>query len=128
MTDDYKRKYDKKWNFKEHSMKELVHGLHPYPAMMMPLIARTMFQKYGKGKDTVFFDPYVGSGTTLVEAQYYGAKQAIGVDLNPLAILISRTKTEPIDLVKVKELIEEFDKYIEVDFRTSQNPCFHPRD
>ena len=127
MTDDYKRKYDKKWNFKEHSMKELVHGLHPYPAMMMPLIARTMFQTYGKGKDTVFFDPYVGSGTTLVEAQYYGAKQAIGVDLNPLAILISRTKTEPIDLSEVDKLIKEFDEYIDTTGPV-EAPVFSIRD
>ena len=94
----YKRKYDEKWNFKGGSMKALVHGLHPYPAMMMPLIARTMLEEYGKGKETVFLDPYVGSGTTIVEAQYYGVKRAIGVDLNPLAILITRTKTQDIDL------------------------------
>ncbi len=108
----YKRFYDEKWNFKEHSMKELVHGLHPYPAMMMPLIARTMFNEYGKGKETVFLDPYVGSGTTLVEAQFYGAKRAIGVDLNPLAILISKTKTEDIDLDEIKKCINEFYQYL----------------
>ena len=109
----YKRKYDEKWNFKGGSMKALVHGLHPYPAMMMPLIARTMLEEYGKGKETVFLDPYVGSGTTIVEAQYYGVKRAIGVDLNPLAILITRTKTQDIDLSIVKKKIEEFDSFIE---------------
>lgn len=112
MSNNYKRFYDEKWNFKEGSMKELVHGLHPYPAMMMPLIARTMFNEYGNGDKTIFLDPYVGSGTTLVEAQLYGAKQAIGIDLNPLAILISRTKTEKIDLEVVLSLIHCFDNYI----------------
>ena len=111
---DYKRYYDVKWNFKGRSMRELVHGLHPYPAMMMPLIARTMFEEYGIGNETVFLDPYVGSGTTIVEAQLYGAKEAIGVDLNPLAILISQTKTEEIDLIEVEEKIKEFDDYIKV--------------
>ena len=109
---DYKRYYDVKWNFKGRSMRELVHGLHPYPAMMMPLIARTMFEEYGIGNETVFLDPYVGSGTTIVEAQLYGAKEAIGVDLNPLAILISQTKTEEIDLIEVEEKINEFGDYI----------------
>lgn len=108
----YKRVYDEKWNFKEHSMKELVHSLHPYPAMLMPLIARTMFNEYGNEKETVFFDPYVGSGTTLVEAQYYGAKKAIGIDLNPLAILLSRTKTENIDLDEVEKKVNEFYQYL----------------
>lgn len=111
-NDLYKRKYDEKWNFKGRSMKELVHGLHPYPAMMMPLIAREMFEEYGKGKETIFLDPYVGSGTTLVEAQLYGAKKAIGVDLNPLAILISRTKTENINLELVNKYISDFDSYV----------------
>lgn len=108
----YKRIYDEKWNFKDGSMKDLVHGLHPYPAMMMPLICREMLNEYGKGDQTVFLDPYVGSGTTLVEAQYYNAKIAYGIDLNPLAILISRTKTEEIDLGKVKKYIDEFDDFI----------------
>ena len=46
---EYKRVYDKKWNFKDGSMKELVHGLHPYPAMLMPLIVRTLLKSYGGG-------------------------------------------------------------------------------
>lgn len=108
----YKRIYDTKWNFKDGSMKELIHGIHPYPAMMMPLIAREMFKKYGLKEETVFLDPYVGSGTTLVEAQYYGAKKAIGFDLNPLAILISQTKTTAIDLEEVKYMLCCFEKYI----------------
>ena len=109
----YKRLYDEKWNFKGRSMKELVHGLHPYPAMMMPLIAREMFDRYGKKEETVFLDPYVGSGTTLVEAQYYGVKKATGIDLNPLAILISRTKTENIDLDYVKSKIDEYKGFVD---------------
>ena len=108
----YKRFYDEKWNFKEHSMKELVHGLHPYPAMMMPLIARTMFSEYGKGRETIFLDPYVGSGTALVEAQFYGVKKAIGIDLNPLAILIARTKTENMDLDEVAKGVNDFYQYL----------------
>lgn len=127
MNNDYKRFYDEKWNFKEGSMKELVHGLHPYPAMMMPLIARTMFNEYGKGKDTVFLDPYVGSGTTLVEAQYYGAKKAIGVDLNPLAILISNLKTRKVNLELLNEKILEFDNYI-LTIGEVEAPTFSIRD
>lgn len=108
----YKRSYDEYWNFKEGSMRELVHGIHPYPAMMMPYIAREMFNIYGKGKDTIFFDPYVGSGTTLVEAQYYKAKEAIGIDLNPLAVLIAQTKTELININEVERIFSCFDEFM----------------
>lgn len=125
----YKRIYDEKWNFKHGSMKDLVHGLHPYPAMMMPLICREMLNKYGKGDQTVFLDPYVGSGTTLVEAQYYNAKIAYGIDLNPLAILISKTKTEKIDLKQVKKYIDEFDDFIvKLDNDNVTAPKFSIRD
>lgn len=126
---EYKREYDVKWNFKDGSMKDLVHGLHPYPAMMMPLICREMLKTYGRGDDTVFLDPYVGSGTTLVEAQYYGAKRAIGIDLNPLAILISKTKTEEIDLNIIKRYIDSYDSFIsEIDESLLNPPEFSIRD
>ncbi|MEX1815939.1 50S ribosomal protein L11 methyltransferase [Metamycoplasma hominis] len=125
---NYKRFYDEKWNFKEGSMKDLVHGLHPYPAMMMPLICREMLNQYGKGSETVFLDPYVGSGTTLVEAQYYGAKKAYGVDLNPLAILISRTKTEEIDLKQIRVYMDSFDETISNISDDVSTPEFSIRD
>jgi DNA modification methylase len=126
---EYKRDYDVKWNFKDGSMKDLVHGLHPYPAMMMPLICREMLKTYGRGNETVFLDPYVGSGTTLVEAQYYGAKQAFGIDLNPLAILISRAKTEEIDMDLVKRYIDSFDSFIDkLDEAELKPPFFSIRD
>ncbi len=123
----HKRIYDKKWNFKDGSMKDLVHGLHPYPAMMMPLIARTMFEKYGKGKETIFMDPYVGSGTTIVEAQRYGVSQAIGIDLNPLAILISKVKTQNINLILLKSKIDSYDDFIK-NVRHCTAPEFSIRD
>lgn len=126
---EYKRDYDIKWNFKEGSMKDLVHGLHPYPAMMMPLICREMLVTYGKGKNTIFLDPYVGSGTTLVEAQYYGAKKAYGFDLNPLAILISKTKTEKINLDKTKKYINSYKCFIKnLDESKLTPPVFSIRD
>ena len=124
----YKRKYDPKWNFREASMQELVHGIHPYPAMMMPRIARTMFEKYGKGKDTIFLDPFVGSGTTLVEAQYYGCKKAIGFDLNPLAILISKVKTNKYNTHILSEQLEKFEEMIKSgNLRDDNGPCFSIR-
>lgn len=126
MTDTHKRIYNKKWNFENGSMKELVHGLHPYPAMMMPLIAREMFNEYGNGENTIFLDPYVGSGTTLVEAQLYGAQKAIGVDLNPLGILISKTKTEEFNLELLEENIIVYKDYIKIA-PTAEAPNFSIR-
>ena len=47
-------------------------------------------KKYGIGKNTSVLDPYVGSGTSIVEAMRYGVKEVVGFDLNPLAIMISK--------------------------------------
>lgn len=50
------------------------------------------------------FDPFVGSGTAVLEAQILGIN-AIGVDISPLCVLISKVKTESVDV------LDEIKKY-----------------
>ena len=89
----YKRKVDDRWSFKEANTKEFTHCYHTYPAMMIPQIARTLIEKYKpKGRLDLILDPYMGSGTTLVEASLAGIN-SIGTDLNPLARLMGKVKT-----------------------------------
>ena len=57
-----------------------------------------------KGK--VILDPFMGGGTTVVEALRLGCK-VIGVDLNPVAWFIVKTEVEPVDL---NELRAAFDR------------------
>src|SRR5207249_5998698 len=70
-------------------------GLHPYPARMVPDIARKLISTYSEPGDVVY-DPFCGSGTTLVEAGLQD-RHGIGVDLNPFAVLLTRVKTSPMD-------------------------------
>ena len=84
------------WDFKTANTKEYTHCFHNYPAMMIPQIARNLIYKYGK-KAKLLFDPYCGTGTSLVEANLQGIN-AIGTDLNPLARLITQAKTTPINI------------------------------
>lgn len=74
----------------DHDIAEsLTHPFHSYPARMHPATARILVDIVGG--DTLL-DPFCGSGTVLVEA--CAAKvRAIGVDLNPLAIMVARAKT-----------------------------------
>lgn len=67
------------------------HGLHPYPAKFIPHIPKEIIRAYSKPGDLVW-DPMCGSGTTLVEAVFEG-RDAIGGDLNPIAVLVSQAKT-----------------------------------
>ena len=79
----------------------LTHFLHSYPARLHPATARRLValaMRHTAGAadaapaQPVLLDPFCGSGTVLVEAHRAGAR-AIGVDANPLAVLIARAKT-----------------------------------
>ncbi|MDE6484656.1 MAG: site-specific DNA-methyltransferase [Duncaniella sp.] len=88
----YNRVIDNYWNFRTADTKEFTHCYHTYPAMMIPQIARKLIEDFApEGNLNVIFDPYVGSGTTLVESSIKGI-HSIGTDLNPLARFMSRVK------------------------------------
>lgn len=89
----YIREIDDRWTFRNANTKEYTHGYHAYPAMMIPQIARALIEEYApKGELRTILDPYMGSGTTLVEASIRGI-DSIGTDLNPLARMMSKVKT-----------------------------------
>ncbi len=100
---------DFSWDFKKADTKQLTHCFHAYPAMMIPQIARRLLLKYGTYAKTLF-DPYCGSGTSLVEANVKGINAA-GTDLNPLARLIAETKTTPIDIQTLNLYLKDFNNY-----------------
>ena len=95
------------WDFKEADTKEYTHCIHTYPAMMIPQIARRLIYLYGKNAK-ILLDPFMGSGTSLVEASLVShIKEAYGFDLNPLAYLISKVKTTPVNPESLeKELLK----------------------
>ena len=93
------------WDFTEAHTKELTHGFHKYPAMMIPQIARRLIRLYGKNAKTLL-DPFCGSGTSLVEASLNDQiKEAHGFDLNPLSILMSKAKTTTFNLDDAKKAL-----------------------
>jgi len=94
---------DESWDFRNDFTKYSNHGFHTYPAMMIPQVARRLIQMYGEDKE-VLLDPFMGSGTALLEAKLHkNFKKAYGIDINPLALLISKVKTTPINPEILKE-------------------------
>ena len=83
------------WDFRDARTGDGPHGIHPYPAKFIPQIPRHLIELFHPGDDSTVLDPFCGSGTTLVEAQDAGL-DAVGIDLNPIATLISKVKTTPI--------------------------------
>jgi hypothetical protein len=84
------------WSFKDDSERDLAHSLFQYPAMMVPRLQRVLLDEMLQAEPTArsVYDPYVGSGTVLTEAMLRGLSFG-GVDVNPLAVLVSATKAGP---------------------------------
>jgi len=101
------------WNFKSAKTQYLSHTFHPYPARFIPQIPLTFIKLFTKEGETVL-DPFVGCGTTVVEAFLHN-RNSIGNDLNPLAVLISKVKTTLIDENEFRYLAKKLsllDSYI----------------
>jgi tRNA G10 N-methylase Trm11 len=99
-----KRITDISWDFISANTKEMTHCYHVYPAMMIPQIARRLLDEYAPKRKSILFDPYCGTGTSLVEANLQGIEN-IGTDLNPLARLISKVKNTNYDYKKINKAI-----------------------
>ena len=80
------------WNFPHRNACDGIESVHPYPAKFIAEIPRSLLKLLPVSGGDVVLDPFCGSGTTLVEAQAQGYP-SIGIDLNPIACLISRVKT-----------------------------------
>jgi len=71
------------------------HSLHAFAAKFPPQIPRAFVEALTVPGEVVL-DPMMGSGTAVLEAGLLG-RQAVGVDIDPLAIKIGTVKTTPID-------------------------------
>lgn len=93
------------------------HAIHPYVAKFMPHFPNLFIRLLTKPGDVVL-DPMCGSGTTLIDAMLNG-RHALGIDIDPLSILITKVATTRMSQTKLKKLqdwekkIEKFEVYPE---------------
>jgi len=78
----------------EHQRTKHVHRLHPYLGKFIPQLVEIFLRKY---KPTLVYDPFAGSGTTLVEANVLGI-DSIGTDISVFNVLLSKVKTDNYDI------------------------------
>lgn len=71
-----------------------VHRLHPYLGKFIPQLVEIFLRKY---RPKMVYDPFCGSGTTLVEANILGI-ESIGCDISAFNCLLSKVKTDKYDL------------------------------
>jgi len=71
-----------------------VHRLHPYMGKFIPQLVEIFLRKY---QPQLVYDPFCGSGTTMVEANALGI-ESIGTDISVFNILLSKVKNEKYDI------------------------------
>ena len=104
------RDWIKEWDFKKSKIDIYTHQIHKYPAMFIPQMIRKLLEEYSNEGDLVM-DIFNGSGTTSVECLLMN-RNSVGIELNPLAFMISKVKTTPLNQNKIikayKELINNY--------------------
>ncbi len=81
------------------------HNMHAFPAKFPPQLPREFILGLTQPGDLVL-DPMAGSGTTCVEARLLG-RRSLGFDIDLLALLIGRGKTQQVDRAKAASLAAE---------------------
>lgn len=96
------------WNFSDFKSSG-IHRICSYPATMVPDMQRELIEMVLEEDSSInnIFDPFHGSGVTLVEGAGLGLIP-IGFDINPLASLMTRVKLQGIN----KDLISSSNKKI----------------
>ena len=102
------------WNFARANTSYLTHGLHEYPARMIPQIAKRLILTYSNERGFIL-DPFCGSGTTLTEARL-AQRYSVGIDINPFAVLLAKVKATPIDFKAVGFDPVEFLRRVESEY------------
>ena len=121
---DITTEVDPEWAFEDfRSTEQWTHGYHRYPAKFLPNVVKKIIEEHSPANCNVIADLFAGCGTTLVEAKAHG-KKSIGTDINPVARLITKVKTTPIDPEHLQhayeELVTSFDVYNEANYLNIQ--------
>ncbi len=128
-------------NWKERDLPEKtrtkhVHRLHPYLGKYIPQLVEIFLRKF---KPSTVYDPFCGSGTTLVEANTLGI-ESIGCDISSFNCLVTRAKVAAYDpellekevKARIRELNEAISPNLFSEVRTVENSSeylrswFHP--
>jgi 16S rRNA G966 N2-methylase RsmD len=111
-------------NIRESERTKHVHRLHPYLGKFIPQLVEVFLKNYFKKGDFII-DPFMGSGTTLIEANVLGM-HSIGIDISEFNCLIAEVKTKKYDIPLVEKEIKdilfktkEFSKWISQEQKQS---------
>jgi len=88
-----------------------VHRLHPYMGKFIPQLVEVFLRKF---EPKLVYDPFCGSGTTMVEANSLGI-DSIGTDISVFNVLLSKVKTDKYDIKlldkEIHHILKRLTKY-----------------
>ena len=101
------------------------HSLHEvsYRACYKPQLPEYFIKKFGK-TEAVVYDPFMGRGTTLIEAQLHGHR-VIGNDINPLAKILTAPRLNPPTLEQIETRLQEIHLSTDAEVDTELLVFFH---
>lgn len=100
------------------------HGMFKYPCKFIPEIPRWAIKKYANNSNAIIFDPFSGSGTTLLEANVNGLN-AFGTEIDDIAKLIIKVKTTRLSNNQIEQLDSIFNELILIIYKKDA-PIFIP--
>lgn len=105
--------------FKRNGSREiryLTHSFHEYKGRFYPQLAKSLLNQSNIDSSSIVLDPFCGSGTTLLESHLLGYN-AVGIDLNPLAVLQSKAKIRSLYISdkELENLLNHFTLSDEID-------------
>ena len=121
MLKNYEVVKDAAYNFGQESYgKDVFPNIHRYPATMLPQIGIKVLKdlKINRGS---MLDPYCGSGSSFACGLHCGVRDLTGFDLNPLALLITKSKFTRIEPQELKDILQKIKKDIGIAISQSSN-------
>jgi len=101
-----------------------VHRLHPYMGKFIPQLVEIFLRKY---RPKLVYDPFCGSGTTLVEANALGI-DSLGADISAFNVLLSRVKTFKYDInlltKELRDILQKLTQHREKIIADKDNKLF----
>ena len=101
------------YSIEQSNPNDYTHGYFKYPCKFIPEIPRWAISKYSKGiTNPVIYDPFSGSGTTLLEATLRNY-QSYGSEIDQTAQLITKVKSTTLSIHQLNSLDDIFNTLIE---------------
>ena len=101
-----------------HTNQYLTHWFYPYKGKFHGQMIKAIINFIGTSGDDVILDPFMGSGTTLIEASVIGTN-SVGIEINPALCIVSQIKLDSLKInypefarsVKQKDLLKIFEYF-----------------